>query len=64
MNRQPNIVMIMVDEMRGDAMGIAGHPDVKTPHLDTVVGKRMLVPASAVFCTAIVCPRAKACSSL
>ena len=27
--KQPNIVFIMTDQMRGDCMGIAGHPDVK-----------------------------------
>lgn len=44
MNAQPNIVMIMVDEMRGDAMGFAGHPDVKTPHLDTLAAKGVYFP--------------------
>lgn len=32
--RQPNILLIMTDQMRGDCMGTAGHPDVKTPNLD------------------------------
>jgi arylsulfatase len=32
--KQPNILLIMADQMRGDCMGIAGHPDVKTPYLD------------------------------
>ena len=31
---QPNILLIMTDQMRGDCLGIAGHPDVKTPYLD------------------------------
>lgn len=31
---RPNILLIMTDQMRGDCMGIAGHPDVKTPYLD------------------------------
>lgn len=29
----------MTDQMRGDCMGIAGHPDVKTPHLDTLAAQ-------------------------
>lgn len=33
-SNQPNILLIMTDQMRGDCMGIAGHPDVKTPYLD------------------------------
>ena len=35
MNR-PNILLIMVDQFRGDCLGISGHPDVKTPNLDTL----------------------------
>jgi len=31
---KPNILLIMTDQMRGDCLGIAGHPDVKTPYLD------------------------------
>jgi arylsulfatase A-like enzyme len=31
---RPNILFIMVDEMRWDAMGCERHPVVKTPHLD------------------------------
>ena len=31
---QPNILLIMTDQIRGDCLGIAGHPDVKTPYLD------------------------------
>ena len=27
-------MLIMTDQMRGDCMGTAGHPDVKTPNLD------------------------------
>ncbi len=33
---QPNILLIVVDEMRGDCLVVAGHPDVKTPYLDTL----------------------------
>lgn len=33
-NDKPNILLIMTDQMRGDCMGTAGHPDVKTPYLD------------------------------
>lgn len=32
--KKPNILFLMTDQMRGDCMGIAGHPDVKTPYLD------------------------------
>ena len=32
--KRPNILFVMVDEMRWDVMGCAGHPMVKTPNLD------------------------------
>ncbi|GAB2609963.1 arylsulfatase [Kribbella endophytica] len=31
---QPNVILICVDEWRGDALSCAGHPYVETPHLD------------------------------
>ncbi len=31
-----NIVLILVDDHRHDAVGFAGHPFLKTPHLDTL----------------------------
>ncbi|MGH9668467.1 MAG: sulfatase-like hydrolase/transferase, partial [Bryobacteraceae bacterium] len=31
---RPNILFLMADEFRFDALGAAGHPVVKTPHLD------------------------------
>ncbi len=34
--RRPNVLLLMADQMRHDAMGCAGHPVVKTPHLDTL----------------------------
>lgn len=33
---RPNIVLICVDQMRGDAMSAAGHPVVRTPWLDSL----------------------------
>jgi len=32
--KRPNIVLICVDQMRGDCLGSAGHTVVHTPHLD------------------------------
>ena len=42
--QKPNIVLIMTDEMRGDCMGAEGHPDVKTPYLDTLVQRGIYYP--------------------
>jgi N-acetylglucosamine-6-sulfatase len=34
--RRPNIVFVLVDDLRWDALGYAGHPFVKTPHIDRI----------------------------
>jgi N-acetylglucosamine-6-sulfatase len=33
-NSRPNIVFILVDDLRWDELGIAGHPYIKTPNID------------------------------
>ena len=33
---RPNIVFILIDDLRWDELGITGHPFVKTPHLDRI----------------------------
>lgn len=33
---KPNVVLIMVDQMRSDCIGVSGHPIVETPYLDTM----------------------------
>ncbi|MCM0646997.1 arylsulfatase [Clostridium swellfunianum] len=33
---KPNIILIEVDQMRGDCMGAAGHPVVGTPYIDNM----------------------------
>jgi arylsulfatase A-like enzyme len=32
--QRPNIVFLLTDDQRADALGIAGHPILKTPNLD------------------------------
>jgi len=34
--RRPNLVFVLVDDLRWDALGHAGHPFVKTPNIDRV----------------------------
>ncbi|MEX0718378.1 MAG: sulfatase [Planctomycetaceae bacterium] len=34
--RTPNIVVVLVDDLRWDELGCAGHPFAKTPHIDRV----------------------------
>ena len=33
---QPNIILILCDQMRGDAFGAAGNPYIHTPNIDTL----------------------------
>ena len=35
-------MLIMCDQMRGDCLGIAGHPDIQTPNLDTLAAQGTL----------------------
>lgn len=37
MNKQPNILFIMCDQYRYDAIGALGNPNVKTPNIDRLV---------------------------
>ncbi|MEL6582677.1 MAG: sulfatase-like hydrolase/transferase [Pseudomonadota bacterium] len=36
MDSRPNILFITADQWRGDCLGFAGHPVVRTPHLDAL----------------------------
>src|SRR4030095_9640407 len=33
---RPNIVFILIDDLRWDELGIAGHPFIKTPNIDRI----------------------------
>lgn len=56
---RPNILLIMTDEMRGDALGVMGHPDVKTPHLDTLAARGIRFPNAYTACPSCVPARAE-----
>lgn len=49
MGRKPNVVFIFSDQHRAQAVGYAGDPNVRTPHLDR------LAEQSVVFRTAVAC---------
>ena len=34
--RRPNIIFILIDDLRWDELGITGHPFIKTPHIDRI----------------------------
>lgn len=56
--KQPNIVFIMADEMRADCIGAAGHPDVQTPYLDTLLHNGIYYPNAYSACPSCVPARA------
>ena len=58
MDRRPNILLLMTDQMRGDCLGIAGHPDVKTPHLDDLAAGGVLYPNAYSACPSCIPARA------
>ncbi len=48
---RPNILLLMTDQQRGDALGLAGHPVLQTPYLDA------LGASGVFFCRAYsACP--------
>ncbi len=57
--RRPNILFLMVDEMRWDVMGCAGHPVVRTPNLDRLA--REGVRFANAYTSSPVCSPARAC---
>jgi arylsulfatase A-like enzyme len=52
---RPNIVFVLVDDMRADQLGITGHPFMKTPHLDRV-GREGAVFTNAFVTTPLCSP--------
>ena len=54
-----NVLWIMSDQHNAGAMGCAGHPDVRTPHLDALA--RDGVRFSQAFCNNPVCAPSRAC---
>ena len=56
--KRPNIVFVLTDDMRWDAMGVAGHPHLKTPNIDRLA--REGVHFRNAFCTTSLCSPSRA----
>ena len=56
--KRKNIVLLMTDQLRGDCMGCAGHPDVRTPYLDTLASKGVRFENAYSACPSCVPARA------
>lgn len=56
---RPNIVVVLVDDLRWDDVGCSGHPFVRTPHIDRIA--REGVRFRNAFCTTPLCSPVRAC---
>lgn len=61
---KPNILFIIADQMRGDCMGIAGHPDVKTPVLDKLAAEGVYYVNAYSACPSCIAARAELFSGM
>ena len=52
---RPNIVFILIDDLRWDELGIAGHPYIKTPSIDRI-GKEGALFRNAFMTTPLCSP--------
>lgn len=55
---RPNVVLILTDDQRWDAMSCAGHPYLKTPNMDRLA--REGIRFSNAFCTTSLCSPSRA----
>lgn len=49
----PNVLFIVCDQMRGDALSCLGHPNARTPHLDRLAREGVLFENA--YCNSPVC---------
>ena len=55
---QPNVILIMCDQLRYDCLGYAGHPLVQTPNLDRLAEQGVVFETA--YCASPVCSPARA----
>src|ERR1041385_7309535 len=51
---KPDILLIMPDQWRGDALGIRGHPVVRTPHIDSLAWEGALFRRAYSTCPSCI----------
>ncbi|MDB5388989.1 MAG: Arylsulfatase [Planctomycetaceae bacterium] len=56
--RRPNVLFILCDDLRWDALGCTGSPHVKTPHIDRLAREGVLFQNA--FCTTSLCSPSRA----
>ena len=58
-SRRPNVVVVLVDDMRWDDFGAAGHPFIETPNIDRLA--REGIRFVNAFATTPLCSPSRAC---
>lgn len=58
MDKRPNMLMIMADQMAFDVIGALGHPAVKTPNIDRLVERG--ISFSNCYCNSPLCAPSRA----
>ena len=56
---RPDVVVVLVDDLRWDEIGCMGHPFVRTPHIDRIAHEG--VRFRNAFCTTPLCSPVRAC---
>ncbi|MBI5684955.1 MAG: sulfatase [Verrucomicrobia bacterium] len=56
--KRPNILFVLCDDLRWNALGCAGHPHLKTPHIDRLAAEG--VRFENTFCTTSLCSPSRA----
>jgi len=57
-DHRPNVLVILTDDQRWDALGVAGHPHLKTPHIDRLAAEGVYFRNA--FCTTSLCSPSRA----
>lgn len=58
-SQRPNIVVVLVDDLRWDEIGCMGHPFVRTPHIDRIANEGARFRNA--FCSTPLCSPVRAC---
>ena len=45
---KPNFLVVLIDDLRFDELGICGHPYMKTPHIDRIGHEGAMFTAASV----------------
>ncbi|QDT59965.1 Arylsulfatase [Stieleria bergensis] len=55
---RPNVIVVLCDDIRWNALSCAGHPHLKTPHIDSLASEGLYF--ENMFCTTSLCSPSRA----